>query len=367
MNNTASSPRQIDHQLSSSRREVYAQLHAQITPTPLYRISRIAVPHGNRIWAKEEFRNPTESAFDRVYPGLFQILEERGSIVPFVTPVIECSLGNAGASFAWTAKQLGYKATVITNADTPPARIQQIKSYGAKVIFSPALEYGTGYVKLLNHLLERDRIKKGGKAGENSERLFAVTKIMYEARACFHSLAKEALAQRESSDIAGGFDFFVSAVGSGDLICGVSEYLKSAIAHLQTIAIEPAELRAVSALREGRVLEYRPLSVDQLMIGVTATGVPRERLNIDFDYIDRIETVSIAEWELLERMLMEQECKFVGRTSAGVLAAALRLSETVENQDILIVFYDSRWKYGDRFPSSDAGQADQVISIDIQR
>src|SRR5215212_2380943 len=127
MNNTASSPRQVDGQLSSSRREVYAQLHAQITPTPLYRISRIAVPHGNRIWAKEEFHNPTESAFDRVYPGLFQLLEERGSIVPFVTPVIECSLGNAGASFAWTAKQLGYKATVITNADTPPARIQQIR------------------------------------------------------------------------------------------------------------------------------------------------------------------------------------------------------------------------------------------------
>lgn len=358
--NTNESLNSGNHGLPESRRQVYAHLCSQLKPTPLHRISRIAVPNGNRIWAKEEFRNPTESAFDRVYPQLFQMLEERGCIVPYVTPVIECSLGNAGASFAWTAKELGYKATVITNADTPPARIQQIRSLGAEVIFSPPLEYGTGYVKLLNQLLERDRIEKGGKAGENPERLFAVTKILPEARRCFHSLAKEALEQRQSNELAGTFDIFVSAVGSGDLICGVSEYLKSRIENLETIAIEPAELRAVSALKQGRVLEYRPLSVDRLMIGVTATGVTLDRLNIDFDVIDRIETVSTSEWEHLDTMLMKQELKSVGRTSAGVLAVALRISETVKDKDILIVFYDARWKYGDTFPGHNSSSDSQV-------
>src|SRR5262245_46615483 len=135
------------------RKDVYRSINARVGNTTLRRLTNIAAPNGNRIWAKLEYENPTESAFDRVYPGLFESAESDGRIVPGVTPVIECSTGNAGASFAWVAKELGYESHVIIHADAPGARIAQLERLGAKVILSPAGQYGAGYVGVLNTIL----------------------------------------------------------------------------------------------------------------------------------------------------------------------------------------------------------------------
>ncbi len=338
--------------LSHEREQLYAAVRGARQVTPLHRIKNILVANENVIWAKEEYLgNPTQSAFDRVYPELFYSLEARGLIVPGVTPVIECSVGNAGASFAWAAQSLGYCATVIVNSDTPRARIEQINSFGAKIIFSPPGEYGTGYVKLLNRILAEDRAAKGGEIGENPARMFAVTKILPEARQFYRSLAEEAAQQlQRQSPFRPKFQAFVSAVGSGDLISGVGSYFRSRIPDFRNIAIEPAELPALSALRAGKVLPFREVSIDQVMIGVTGSGVGADRLNIDFSIIDSIEPVTIADWQSAGKLLLDREGKDVGRTSAGAFAAALRMSRVVSKQNILIVFYDAGWKYRDTAP-----------------
>ena len=94
------------------REKLYRELESRIGNTPILKLS-LHLPYGNRIFVKEEFRNPTGSHYDRVYIHLLKEIEKEGKIVPGVTPLIETSSGNAGSSFAWLCRELGYQAEVI--------------------------------------------------------------------------------------------------------------------------------------------------------------------------------------------------------------------------------------------------------------
>jgi cysteine synthase len=110
--------------------------------------------------------------------------------------------------------------------------------------------------------------------------------------------------------------------------------------------MEAAEMPTVSTLMNGGVLTSDPLPVEDLMLGVTGTSLPMDRLNIDFSLIDDVRGVTIDEWKTADALLVEREGLSVGRTSAGSLAAALQVCENLEDSDVLTVFFDSRWKYG---------------------
>jgi cysteine synthase A len=331
------------------RKNAYRALNASVGDTTLHRLTQIGVPNRNRIWVKLEYENPTESAFDRVYPGLFELAESEGRISPGLTPVIECSTGNAGASFAWAAKELGYKSHVIIHADSPGARIEQIKRLGANVILSPAGQYGSGYVELLNTILEDDRSDHARNRKDPATRLYAVTKIAPVARRFHAGIAQEAVAQLFRMTGRDSFSAFVAAVGSGDLICGVSEELGILGSRPLVVGVEAAEMPTVSALRRGDVLRSTPLPVEDLMLGVTGTSLPPDRLNIDFSLIDQICGITVNGWKSAERILADEEKLLVGRTSAGSLAAALSICNDLEDSDVLTIFFDPKWKYTSEF------------------
>jgi cysteine synthase A len=338
-----------------NRRDVYRALNTRVGNTSLHRLCGIEVPNGNRIWAKLEYENPTESAFDRVYPGLFELAESEGKIFPGITPVIECSTGNAGASFAWAAKELGYKSHVVIHADSPAARIAQIRALGADIILSPPGLYGAGYVELLNNILADDRASHATNGKDPATRLYAVTKIVPAARRFHAGIAQEALAQLLQATGRSSFSAFVAAVGSGDLICGVAEELERLGPRPLVVGMEAAEMPTVSALMRGDVLTSAPLPVEDLMLGVTGTSLPPDRLNIDFSLIDDVRGVTVDGWKTAERMLGDEEGLFVGRTSAGSLSAALSLCHDLEDADILTVFFDPKWKYTANFSPRHAG------------
>jgi cysteine synthase A len=335
--------------MGPDRQETYRVLNARVGNTTLHRLNHIEIPNRNRIWVKLEYENPTESAFDRVYPGLFELAEAEGKIAPGITPVIECSTGNAGASFAWVAKELGYESHVVIHADSPGARIEQIRRLGASIILSPAGRYGAGYVELLNTILEDDRAVHARNGTDPSSRLYAVTKIVPVARRFHASIAREAVEQLYRATGRNNFSVFVAAVGSGDLICGVAEELAKLGPRPQVVGMEAAEMPTVSALMRGEVLRSTPLPIEDLMLGVTGTSLPPERLNIDFSLIDDVRGVTVDGWKKAEGILADEEGLFVGRTSAGSLAAALSVCEGLKDADVLTIFFDPRWKYTSDF------------------
>lgn len=337
--------------MKPERIKVYESLEQKVGNTSLYEIKKIPIPNRNRIFAKEEYLNPTASNFDRVYPYLFRVAEEKGFIVPGITPVIEASTGNAGASFAWCARELGYTdATVITHADTPKARIEQIKSYGAKIIFSPAGEFASGYVRKLEKILAKDKKQKGGKIGENPKRTYAVTKISSEGKIPFRKYVEEAIKQLHDVTTNTHFGYFICAVGSGTMISGVGEAFKKLGESTKIIAIETAEVPVVSALKKHKTLSTKEYyTLIDIPFGLGAPGLPPDKLGIDFNVIDDIQGVKTEEWKNALDALHHKENKQVGRTSGAELAVALRMADNISDKIFLITFHDAFWKYEDSY------------------
>ena len=60
------------------RQELYNRLASTIGKTPLTELHSIEIPNNNKILAKEEYRNPTGSHYDRIILALLQGLERQG-------------------------------------------------------------------------------------------------------------------------------------------------------------------------------------------------------------------------------------------------------------------------------------------------
>lgn len=327
--------------LSLSRVEAYRRQSERIVRSDIVELRNCGIPHGNRVFAKEEWQQPTGSCFDRIYPYLFRVAESMGLIVPGLTPVIETSTGNAGASFAWCARELGYTdVTVVIHADAPGARIEQIESLGAKVLLSPAGQYSKGCVKKLAEVLHLDKARKGGRIGSNLERLYCVTKTNALASNVFNRFVDEAIQQ------AGCFDYFLGAVGSGTSITGIGKFLKLRNPGAQVIAVDPEESPTTHALKwSGSVLDFDRMPHD--VWGAGTFGLTRAQLNLDLSVIDDVYIVSAKDRSLAKGILETTENRCVGRTSCSTFWAAKRLAEKVYNKSILICFYDLEWKYRD--------------------
>ena len=84
--------------------------------------------HGAPALLKCDFLMPTGSFKDRCASVMLSMLRAQG-----VRAVLEDSSGNGGAAIAAYAAAGGLRATVLTPAATSPAKLAQMRAYGAKV------------------------------------------------------------------------------------------------------------------------------------------------------------------------------------------------------------------------------------------
>ena len=66
--------------------------------------------------------------------------------------------------------------------------------------------------------------------------------------------------------------------------------------------------------------------------------------------IDDVVLVTDDDWRNGYQILKEKEKKEVGRSSSAAFKVALDMSEKVSNKNILILFADAAWKYGENYP-----------------
>ena len=98
--------------------------------TPVYSLPRLAQGLGlERLWLKDESRNPTASFKDRASA----VVVARAREIQAET-VVTASTGNAGAALAGMAAAVGQKAVIFAPKAAPPAKVAQLLIYGARVI-----------------------------------------------------------------------------------------------------------------------------------------------------------------------------------------------------------------------------------------
>ena len=121
---------------------------------------------------------------------------------------------------------------------------------------------------------------------------------------------------------------FVSSMGTTGTIMGVSRYLKERNPDIQIIGLQPKEGAAIPGIRRWPEA-YLPKIYDAARV-------------------DEVLDIGQEEAENTMRALASEEGIFCGVSSGGSIAAALKLSEQVENAIIVAIICDR----GDRYLST---------------
>jgi cysteine synthase len=364
--------------MPNNRSKIYSKFKAEVGHTPVCEITHIEVPNGNKLFAKEEHLNkPTGSHYDRVYVELLEDFEKSGAISPKDVELVETTSGNAGMAFAAVARDLGYEATVIIPEGVSKTRLDAIEDQGAAVIQTPKELFVKGAVDELRRLLTLES-KRRKAAGEKPFFCPNHSRNVLTVDALAH-IGEEVLDEAPAE-----IDVFVAAVGNGASLLGPGRVLKEYGA--EVIAWDPVQ--APTAFEMRRPGEYKSIfEIDPGELGLHAiygTGV----MGVKFPFLEEailgedvrpsivsdvmlvadekameafsalydrnvisskaLDTaLSLPDLAAAQRLLAGVEKKSVGRSSAGSLAVALKLCETMENKNILLILYDRATYYAD--------------------
>jgi len=279
--------------------------------TPLVRLQRMPGKTSNTILVKLEGNNPAGSVKDRPALSMINRAELRGDIQPGDT-LIEATSGNTGIALAMAAAIKGYRMTLIMPDNSSAERKAAMTAYGAELILvtkEQGME-GARDLALQMQAEGRGKVLDQFANGDNPE-------------AHYNSTGPELWRQTQ-----GSITHFVSSMGTTGTIMGVSRYLKEQNADVQIVGLQPMEGAAIPGIRRW----------------------PQEYLPKIFqaERVDRVIDMSQLEAEQVMRRLAREEGIFCGVSSGGSVAAALRLSQELENAVIVAIICDR----GDRYLST---------------
>lgn len=279
--------------------------------TPLVRLQRLPGNTSNLVLAKLEGNNPAGSVKDRPAMSMITNAELRGDIKPGDT-LIEATSGNTGIALAMASAIKGYKMVLIMPDHMSVERRGMMKAFGAEIILVSKEEGMEG---------ARDLAAQMGNEGKGI--VLDQFSNPDNPRAHYETTAKEIW-----HDTSGKITHFVSAMGTTGTIIGCSSFLKEKNASIQIVGVQPAEGASIPGIRRW-AKEYLPRIFD-----------PKK--------VDRIIDVTQVQAEDTTRKLASEEGIFAGVSSGGAVAAALNLSEELENAVIVVIICDR----GDRYIST---------------
>ena len=339
-------PKRGPQALSDKREELYQTIEASIGSTPFVEVEGLDLPRRCKVWAKEEYRNPTGSHYDREMWRFLKSLEERKKITPGETKMLETTTGNSGASFAWLCRVLGYPPpTIIIPEDMPKARIAQIRSYGADIIESPAGRYISGIAETFA-AVRPDLVDKQD---------FYTPQHWEDQHHCvagMEELGEEILQDAEKRGVE--LDYMMLALGNGGSARGAGSVLKKA--GIKLIGVEPRESPIIAEYQEQRPSGHWESTKRHSPHKILGTGPFRpSEIYINMKYVvenDLLEKEilhpSSQDAEAMQIHLMDRSFQHVGMSSAACVWAIHKLLEHDRSRrqlNIGVIFYDPGWKY----------------------
>ncbi|MCB1784768.1 MAG: cysteine synthase CysM [Chromatiaceae bacterium] len=289
----------------------YPTIESCVGNTPLVRLQRLPGGTSNTLLVKLEGDNPAGSVKDRPALSMIARAEERGEIRPGDT-LIEATSGNTGIALAMAAAIRGYRMLLIMPENLSVERRASMRAYGADLILVTR-EQGMEYARDLALQMEREGKGKVLNQFANPD----------NPRAHYETTGPEIW-----RDTGGRVTHFVSAMGTTGTIMGTGRYLREQRPRPQIIGVQPQEGASIPGIRRWPP-EYVPAIFDASLI-------------------DREMDVSQEEAEDMTRRLAAEEGILCGISSGGAVAAALRLSDEVENAVIVSIICDR----GDRYLST---------------
>ena len=285
---------------------LYDNILGTIGRTPIVRINRLA-PAGTTMYVKCEFFNPLSSVKDRLAIAIIEDAERSGKLKPGQT-VIEATSGNTGIALAMVCAAKGYPFVAVMVETFSVERRKIMRMLGAKVILTPAAGRGTAMV---------------AKAKELSEKhgWFLASQFDNQANPAYH---RNTTGPEILSDFAGKrLDFWVTGWGTGGTLTGAGEMIKKARPDVKVIATEPAGASLLGGA------EFKPHKIQ----GWTPDFIPAV---LNRAVPDEILPVTDEEAIQSSRALASKEGIFVGISSGGTFAAALKVAQKAPQGSVIL-------------------------------
>jgi cysteine synthase len=294
--------------------------------TPLVRLNHVQDRPRARILAKIEGRNPAYSVKCRIGAAMVWDAEKRGVLGPG-REIIEPTSGNTGIALAFVAAARGYALTLTMPDTMSVERRKLLAAYGAKLVLTEGAKGMTGAVAKAEEI-----------AASNAARYVLLQQFKNPANPKIHETTT---GPEIWEDTDGQVDIFVSGVGTGGTITGVSRYFKEKRKKpIVSVAVEPTNSPVLTQRRAGLPLAPAPHKIQ----GIGAGFVPDA---LDLSLVDLIEQVTNEEAVDYARRLTRQEGILSGISSGAAVAVAKRLADRAENEGktIVVVLPDSGERY----------------------
>jgi cysteine synthase len=293
---------------------VYNNIVDAIGGTPLVQLGRVIPRNQATVLAKCEFFNPLSSVKDRIGSAMIEAAERSGRI-DRDTVIIEPTSGNTGIALAFVCAARGYKLILTMPETVSTERRRLLKALGAQVVLTPAADGMRGSIMKAECLLNEYKESYLPHQFENP----ANTEIH-----------RRTTAEEIWRDTNGAADIFVSGVGTGGTITGVSEVIKSRKPGFKAIAVEPVTSAVIT-----QTLKHEPLRPGRHKIQGIGAGFIPGILNLKI--IDEVIQIDDEESFTWARRLHKEEGIFAGISSGAAACAAARVAARPENRGKTIV------------------------------
>ncbi|MDX5595097.1 cysteine synthase A [Pseudovibrio sp. SPO723] len=295
------------------RGKIFGSITETIGNTPLVRLDRLAEKYGVKanILAKLEFFNPIASVKDRIGVAMIEAMEAEGTITPGQTTLVEPTSGNTGIALAFVAAAKGYKLILVMPETMSIERRKMLKLMGAELELTEGPKGMKGAIARANELVE--------------EIPGAIIPQQFENPAN-PEIHRNTTALEIWNDTNGEVDVFISGIGTGGTITGVSQVLKEKKPSVHVVAVEPEDSPVLSGGEPG------PHKIQ----GIGAGFVPGV---LDTEVYDEVVKVSNDDAFARAREVAKLEGVPVGISSGAALTAAVRVGqrEDMAGKNIVVI------------------------------
>ncbi|MEY2865105.1 MAG: hypothetical protein RLZZ83_348 [Pseudomonadota bacterium] len=293
--------------------------------TPLVKLNRVTDGAKATVLAKIEGRNPAYSVKCRIGVAMINDAIEKKLLGPG-KEIIEPTSGNTGIALAFVAAAKGIPITLTMPETMSMERRKLLTALGAKIILTEGPKGMNGAV---------------AKASE-----IAATDPKYVLLQQFNNPSNPSIHEKTTgpeiwNDTNGSIDVFVSGVGTGGTITGVTRYLKhTKQKHIESVAVEPSLSPVITQKLNGEEIKPSPHKIQ----GIGAGFIPG---NLDLSLIDKVEQISNEDAIAFARRLAREEGILAGISCGAAAAVAVRLAKLpqYEGKTIVVILPDTAERY----------------------
>ena len=304
----------------------YSDILDGIGNTPLIKLNRITKGLKADVFAKLEYMNPMGSVKDRIAKYMIEKAEKEGKIKPGDT-IVDNSSGNTALGLAMVCAVKGYKVKMVVRDSLSSEKIKFLKALNVELLMVDHTlppESPDSYNKITPRIATET--PNGYYFDQHNNRDNNETHYM--------TTGPEIWEQTE-----GKIDYFVSGVGTGGTICGVSKFLKEKNPKIKIIGVDPAGSIFYDYFHSKKLTKPSRYLIeglgDEFLIGC-----------VDFSLIDDIYRIMDKEAFLMTRELADREAILAGGSSGATMWACLKLAREIDRPArIVTIFADSGTRY----------------------